>query len=300
MYKISLSEMQIFLLTAKYRSFSKAAEVLYISQPTVTKWIHHLEKELGIKLFYRTSRNVELTTAGELLKERWKPLLAEIEASIHDAQELFGTGLSVVRIGALEGHGFEQLLSDYVLPFEELHPEIQIDFNIYNLHELTEQIENLDLIFSNNLEYAAANDHAFLKLDPLPFYLAVSKKHRFARKKNITMRELATEKFLIFPPRVSPAAMKYAVSAFKQLNLAPQFIPVENTPSQMLKVSQNQGAAIINASAAQGYQKKISLIRIRDFPLEYYRLVMYRPQKLSSAAQKFLTYLKEQFQSESQ
>ena len=112
MYKISLSEMQIFLLTAKYRSFSKAAEVLYISQPTVTKWIHHLEKELGIKLFYRTSRNVELTTAGELLKERWKPLLAEIEASIHDAQELFGTGLSVVRIGALEGHGFEQLLSD--------------------------------------------------------------------------------------------------------------------------------------------------------------------------------------------
>ena len=299
MYKISLSEMQIFLFTAQYHSFSRAAEILYLSQPTVTKWIHHLENELGVKLFHRTSRSVELTDAGELLKERWKPLLAELEASIHDAQELSANGLSTIRIGALDGHNFEQILSDYVLSFEKLHPEIRIDFNIYNLHELTEQLENLDLIFSNNLEYAAAKDHSFLKLDHLPFYLAVSKGHRFARKKSITMKELAAEKLLIFPPRVSPTAMPYAVSAFKQLDLAPKFIPVENAPSQMMKVSQNQGVAIVNASAAQGYQKKISLIRIKDFPLEYYRLVMYRPQKLSSASRKFLAYLREQFSSDS-
>lgn len=297
MYKINLPEMQIFLLTAKYRSFSKAAEILYISQPTVTKWIHHLENEIGVKLFHRTSRHVELTDAGELLKERWKPLLAEIEASIHDTQELAVHGLSTIRIGALERHNFEQILSDYVLPFEKIHPEIQIDFNIYNLHELTEQIENLDIIFSNNLEYAAVNDHAFLKLDNLSFYLAVSKEHRFAHRKSITMKELSAEKFLIFPSHVSPTAMQYAVSAFKLLDQAPQFIPVDNASSQLLKVAQNQGAAIVNAYAAKGYQEKISMIHIQDFPFEYYRLAMYRPQKLSSTARKFLTYLTEQFAS---
>lgn len=298
MYKISLSEMQIFLLTAKHHSFSKAAEVLYISQPTVTKWIHHLEKELGVKLFQRTSRSVELTYAGDLLKDRWKPLLAEIEASIHDAQELAVNRLSTIRIGALDGYGFEELLSDYVIPFEKLHPEVQIDFNIYNLHELTEQIENLDIIFSNSLEYEAANDHTFLKLDDLPFYLAVSRNHRFARKKSITMKEISGEKFLIFPPHISPSAMHYASSAFKLLNLDPQFIPVENTPSQLLKISQDQGVAILSAGTIKGYEKKISLIRIKDFPFELYRLIMYRPQKLSSATRKFLVYLTEQFSSE--
>lgn len=266
--------MQIFLLTAKYKSFSKAAEVLYISQPTVTKWIRHLETELGVKLFYRTSRTVSLTPAGDLLKDRWKPLLAEIEASIHDAQELTVNRLSTIRIGALEGYDFETFLSDYVLPFETLHPEVKIDFNIYNLHELTEQIENLDIIFSNNLEYAAADDHTFLRLDELPFYLAVSKKHRFARRKSISMREISEEKFLIFPPRISPSAIEYATSAFESLNLKPEFVPVENTPSQLLK---------------------ISLIRIKDFPFKLYRLIMYRPQKLSSATRKFLVYLTEQF-----
>lgn len=295
MYKISLSEMQIFLLTAKYHSFSKAAEVLYISQPTVTKWIKHLEAELGIKLFQRTSRSVELTYAGELLKDRWKPLLAEIEASIRDAQELSMNRLSTIRIGALDGYDFEKILSDYAIPFEKLHPEVQIDFNIYNLHELTEQIENLDIIFSNNLEYAIAKDHAFLKLDNLPFYLAVSREHRFARKRSITMKEISSEKLLIFPPYVSPSAMQYASSAFKLRGLAPQFIPVENTPSQLLKISQNQGVSILNANSIKGYEKKISLIQIKDFPFDFYRLVMYRPQKLSAATRKFLAYLTEQF-----
>ncbi len=203
MYKISLSEMKIFLITAKYLSFSKAAEILYISQPTVTKWIHHLENELGVKLFNRTSRSVELTDAGNLLKNRWKPLLGEIEASISDAQALDANGLSVIRIGALDGHDFEQILSDYVLPFQESHPKIQIDFNIYNIHELNEQVENLDLIFTNNLEYNTAKDHAFIKLDDLHFYLAVSKKHPFAQKKSIKMKDLANEKLLIFPPLCS-------------------------------------------------------------------------------------------------
>ena len=297
MYKISLSEMQIFLLTAKYHSFSKAADVLYISQPTVTKWIRHLENELGMQLFLRTSRSVELTYAGELLKDRWKPLLAEIEASIRDAQELAMNRLSTIRIGALDGYDFEQIMSDYVIPFENLHPEVQIDFNIYNLHELTEQIENLDIIFSNNLEYAAASDHSFLKLDDLPFYLAVSREHPFARKKATTMKEISQEKFLIFPPHISPSAMQYASSAFHQLGLSPQFIPVENMPSQLLKISQNQGVAILSASTIKGHEKKISLIRIKDFPFELYRLIMYRPQKLSSATRKFLVYLTQEFSS---
>ncbi len=300
MYKISLSEMKIFLITAKYLSFSKAAEILYISQPTVTKWIHHLENELGVKLFNRTSRSVELTDAGNLLKNRWKPLLGEIEASISDAQALDANGLSVIRIGALDGHDFEQILSDYVLPFQESHPKIQIDFNIYNIHELNEQVENLDLIFTNNLEYNTAKDHTFIKLDDLHFYLAVSKKHPFAQKKSIKMKDLANEKLLIFPPHVSPTAMQYADSAFRKFNLSPTFVPVETTPSQLLKISQNQGAAIISPTAVKGYQNKISLIRIKDFPLEYYRLVMYRPQKLHSATKQLLNYLTDEFSQDKQ
>lgn len=292
MYKISLTDMQILLLAAKYKNFSKAAEVLYISQPMVTKCIKRLETELGIQLFDRTSRSVELTYAGDFLTKRWKSLLAEIEASVHDAQELSVSGLSFIRIGALEGYAFEEFLSKYIFPFEKLHPKVQIDFNIYNLHELREQLENLDVIFSNNLEYEAEKDHTFMRLDNLEFFLAVSKDHPLAHKRIVSMEEISKEKILIFSPRISPVAINYASRAFESLDITPQFIPVENTPSQLMKVSHNQGVAILPSASVRGYKKQISLIRIRDFPLETYRLAMYRPQKLAAATQKFLEYLK--------
>ena len=55
MYKIHSLEAKIFLKVAKEGSFTKAANQLFIAQPTITKWIKHLEKELGIQLFFRNS-----------------------------------------------------------------------------------------------------------------------------------------------------------------------------------------------------------------------------------------------------
>ncbi|MGI6254409.1 MAG: LysR family transcriptional regulator [Acutalibacter sp.] len=295
MFKISLTEMQILLLAAKYKNFSKAAEVLYISQPMVTKCVKHLEAELGIQLFERTHRSVELTCAGDFLTKRWKSLLAEIEASVHDAQELSVSGLSLIRIGALEGCGFEELLTQYIQPFEELHPKVHIDFALYPLHELREQIENLDVILSNSLEAEAEQDHACVKLDGMEMCLAVAKEHPLATKESVTMEEIVGEKLLIFSSRTSPVAMNYTSRAFENLEAAPQMIPVENRSTQLMRVGSHQGVALVNPAAAAGYEKRITLVPIRDFPLETYRLAMYRPQKLFAATQKFLEYLEGSF-----
>lgn len=296
MYKISLTEMQILLLAAKYKNFSKAAEVLFISQPMVTKCVKHLEEELGIQLFQRAHRTVELTAAGDYLTKRWKSLLAEVEASVHDAQELSVSGYSLIRIGALEGCDFEEFLPRYVLPFEESRPKVRIDFTLYPLHQLREQIENLDVILSNNLEFEGERDHDYVKLDPIPMCLAVSKEHPLARKRGIALEELCREKILVFSPRTSPVAMAQAARVFEGLDPMPQFLPVENTASQLMRVRFNQGVALIHPASAVGYEKWISLIPLRDFPLETYRLAMYRPEKLSAVTQKFLEYLEAAFQ----
>lgn len=295
MFKISLSVMQILLLAAKYKNFSKAAEVLYISQPMVTKCVKHLEAELGIQLFQRSSRSIQLTSAGEFLTRRWKSLLAEIEASVHDAQALSVSGLSHIRIGALEGYAFEEFLPAYILPFEKRNPKIRIDFSIFPLHELQEQIEKLDVILSTNLEAEA--EHTLVRLDHLDVCLAVSKAHPLAGRNRLFMREIQNETILVFSSRVSPFAMVETLRAFEGLTAAPHFMTVENLPSLLMLVSNNKGAALLHPASAVGYENKISLIPIQDFPLETYRLAMYRPQKLSSAAQKYLEYLKSAFPS---
>lgn len=289
-YNISFSEMQILLLAAKYRNFSKAAQILYISQPMVTKCVQRVERELGIRIFRRTSRSVELTDAGEVLTKRWKTLLAELEASVRDAQEVSVSGVSLLRIGALEGYAFEAFYDRYLRPFAQLHPKIRMEFTLYNLHELREQLENLDVILADNVVYAAEQDHAFLRLDDLPVCLAVARDHRLARRRSITRKELAGERLLVLSGRFSPAAMRWTAQGFEGVE-PPAFIPVENTATLLMQTSQNQGAAILFPPMARGYERQLALLPIRDFPQEAYRLAMYRPQKLSATTQKFLAYL---------
>lgn len=296
MYKINLMEIKIFLTAAHYGNFSKAAEALYISQPTVTKWIKLLETELNIQLFDRTSRTVTLTPAGNLLYNKWNDLLDTFEISITDAQELSTTSTRLIHIGALYGYAYEDFFSEIINPFEQLHPKVKFDFNIYNLHELNEQTDNFDLIFTINLETYHLKNYIKIRLDDIPLFLAVSKKHKFARKKVISVTEIGFENHLIFPPEISCGAIKYASQAFKCFGIEPQFTYVQNTPSLLMKIAQNKGVCITGRPIVKGYENDIALVKLKDFPSAMYRVMAYRPRMLHHTTNDFCNYIANQFQ----
>ncbi len=64
---MDFKQLESFVTIAKVKSFSKAAEKLFLTQPTISNHIHNLEKELGTALFNRTNKNISLTNAGEIL-----------------------------------------------------------------------------------------------------------------------------------------------------------------------------------------------------------------------------------------
>lgn len=74
----SLDYYRIFYYVAKYRNFTRAADVLLTSQPTVTRTIKNLESDLGCRLFIRGKRGVTLTTEGELLYSYIAPAYEKI------------------------------------------------------------------------------------------------------------------------------------------------------------------------------------------------------------------------------
>ena len=125
---MDISQMEYVLAVAKYRNFSQAAESCYISQSSLSQHIAGLEKELGIRLFSRTTRTIQITEAGEAFVKMASDILRDTQRlketmfSYSDCQR--GT-LNIGSITALETIHFNRLISD----FYSIYP--QLTLNIY-------------------------------------------------------------------------------------------------------------------------------------------------------------------------
>ncbi len=96
---IELRQLRYFVAVAEELHFGRAAERLHMSQSPLSRAIRELERELGVVLFVRTTRRVELTPAGSLLLERARRALAEIDGAVADVRRLTRSGDGVLRLG---------------------------------------------------------------------------------------------------------------------------------------------------------------------------------------------------------
>ena len=96
---IELRQLRYFVAVAEELHFGRAAERLHMSQSPLSRAIRELERELGVVLFVRTTRRVELTPAGSLLLERARRALAEIDGAVADVRRLTRSDDGVLRLG---------------------------------------------------------------------------------------------------------------------------------------------------------------------------------------------------------
>lgn len=125
---MELRTLQYFMTIAQEESFSKAAKLLHVTQPTMSRQVAELEESLGVKLFQRTTRKVVLTDEGLLLRRRAKEILSLTEKTEQEltqrVEDLGGT----ISIGSGELEAFSQL-ADCIKPFSEQYPKVR--FNIF-------------------------------------------------------------------------------------------------------------------------------------------------------------------------
>src|SRR5260221_5287069 len=94
-----LYELSLFNLVVKHRSFTKAAEAAGLTQSAITRQIQGIENSLGVDLFERTTRSVNLTKAGEFLFEESFRLLGGVDQSLRRIKEDFTNARKEVRVG---------------------------------------------------------------------------------------------------------------------------------------------------------------------------------------------------------
>lgn len=189
---INLELYRVFYMVAKCGSLTRAAEELYISQPAVSQTIKQLENQLGVPLFTRTHRGMELTEQGGKLifgeVERALQLFSEAENRI---EQMKTSAAGTIRIGASDTI-FEYFLADKIVEFHERFPSVKIEL----LADLTpETIEKLkadrcDVAFVNlpiEVDSELTLEGDFMRLNDV---FVVGEKYKELTEKEIPLSKL--------------------------------------------------------------------------------------------------------------
>lgn len=137
MARMTIDQLQIFLAVSQHMHFTRAAEALYITQPSVSAAIQSLEEQYGVKLFNRVGRRIELTLAGKMLQVEAQKILNQVELTERGLQELNDLKRGELKLGA------SQTIGNYWLPhfisiFKQEYPNISVDCTLGNTTEISE------------------------------------------------------------------------------------------------------------------------------------------------------------------
>lgn len=188
---MELRNLQNFLTVAREENITKAADILHITQPTLSRQIKALEDELGQKLFVRHSFHIELTEAGVLLRKQAEDLIAmanKISDSFHSMDDITGGD---IYFGLAESYQVD-FLADFIRTFKIKYPNLRYHITSGDTEQVLEKLEKGILDFAAIVEspdYSKYNAIPFPEADK--WVLVVSTTDPLASRSSITPKDLS-------------------------------------------------------------------------------------------------------------
>lgn len=290
---MDLSQLEIFLSIAEEKSFSRAAEKMLRTQPAISIAIKRLEEELGETLFDRSSKNGSMTEAGKILFSYAQRMLNLRDEAREAVSELRGMFRGRLTIGANESTSL-YLLPPLLMEYRKHHPNIKIEVfrNVSEKIPFEVQERNLDFGF---LSYDPMNPQLqSMEIHRDELVLVVPPKHRLAKQKQVTVKDLGDEQFVAHNVK-TPSRTKI-FELFAQ-NRTPLNICIELATLETIKefVLLGAGIAILPRLAVEAEIKagKLAEVGVKGMKIEKtLRLVYRREASLSHAAKSFLEIVK--------
>jgi DNA-binding transcriptional LysR family regulator len=193
---MDIQELEAFWWIAKTGSFNRAAERLYLTQPSVTARIQTLEKELGQPLFERKPRGVRLTDAGRVLLPHAERVLQDIRKARQAVTDLGSATGGTLMVGSA------LTTSTYTLPeilakFKQAYPAVEVAVRTGRSQQIQQLV--LDDTVPLGLVHSPLNSHPEIEAVPLysePIVLVAHAGHQLAGRQEVTAEQLAAEPFI--------------------------------------------------------------------------------------------------------
>jgi DNA-binding transcriptional LysR family regulator len=295
---MDLRRLEIFAKVAELGSFSRAAETLFLTQPTVSEHVRALEDELGVQLLDRLGRGATPTPAGQLLLAYARRMLT-LSREAHQALERFQGRMS----GELVVGG-STIPGEYVLPalvgqFKAKYPDISISLLIGSTRQVSDWLDEGRVEVGVVGARPAARTLAARELMADELVVVVAATHPWARRGTITLADLQTEPMVV---RERGSGSRDAVEhALHEAGIAPATLRVvgEMGSTQAVKqaVRAGVGIALISRRAVEDECRAglLACVKVKDLRVaRAFYLVTHRDRTRSPLAEAFVEFIESQ------
>ncbi len=273
---IQLVQVEGFLEVARRGSVSRAAEALFITQPTLTARLHGLERELGTPLFLRTPQGMRLTDAGRAwipFAERALRALVEGRDALEQVKSASAGHLMVAAAPAVSTYLLPELLERFVAA----HPRVEVSVRTGHSEDV------VDLVLRDEVQIGIGRAIRHPELELRPFHtedlaLVCAPDHPFTRRTAVPMAEVAGQKLIMFDRTSSYYEITQAAFLSAGVKLRGLMMDLDSIEAAKKMVERGLGVALVPATAVAREVEAgtLCIIRMEDAPPMQNTIVAFR------------------------
>ena len=288
--RISFRQLQVFEAVARLLSYTRAAEELFLTQPTVSMQIKKLESDIGLPLTEQIGKKVSLTDAGNALYQASRDMLdtlARFEMEVDDQKGL-KTGRLRIAVVTTAKYFAPRLLGKFC----QLYPGINVFLEVTNRENILERMShNLDDLYLVG-KPPESSDLEFQPYLPNPMVVIAPAGHKFAHRKSIPLSEIAAENFII---RERGSGTRVAVeNAFSKSGYKIN-VRMELGSNEAIKqgVSAGLGISVLSGhTLTSGDMNDLTILDVEHFPVSWQWYVGHpRGKRLSIVTRTFIDFM---------
>ncbi|QJR15921.1 LysR family transcriptional regulator [Usitatibacter palustris] len=269
---MELRHLRYFTTIAAEGNLTRAAERLGIQQPPLSQQLAALERELGVQLFHRRPRGVEVTHAGAAFLEDSLALLERVDSAAARARRVDKGVAGSLRLGLTTSAATHPATPDTIAAFRSRYPEVHLTFVEGNAASLSDAVINRQAQAALvRAPVVQAAELRVIQIDQEPLVAAIASTHSLARRpkgkalRSISISELAKEPLILVRRPGAQGMYGTLLDAFRKAGLVPRIAAeVGNMLTNLTLVAAGVGATVVPASMSGVLADRIAYLPIRS------------------------------------
>ena len=270
--------------------FGRASQLLHVAQSLISEQIRDLEAELGAPLFDRNNRNIRLTAEGEQFLVDARVVLAAAAKAAANVQKCHRGEIGTLTIGFFVG-GTGKFLPEIVRGFRGRFPEVQV-----SLVEMAPAVQHqalqagsLDIGFTRGLQTSDAATLRFEHFETERLFAALVRYHPLAKRRGLSMKELADERFVLNDRKYSPVVFDKVITLCAEAGFSPKIGATASVSSGVLAlVEAGEGLAILPEGSQIFGTEELVFVPLADQSAFVDLVIAWSPQHETAVLRSFI------------